>query len=170
MRRVPSARSCTRPTSFRTRRCWDTAGRLTGNADARVVTDAGRSHSIARIARRDGSPRASAKASGRKHAFAAIYGKSRRTHSRTQARTPHPSDVVASTHPGSAVRGRIPQSELEDNEAAPIRDGHGLEPRHPCADLPASASSATDANCVQIVTLCRSGRNVDGAVTDPRAI
>lgn len=59
MRRVPSARSVTSPTSLSTLRCCETAGRLTGNAFASPVTDEGRSHSIVMIARRDGSARAS---------------------------------------------------------------------------------------------------------------
>src|SRR4051812_10571223 len=73
MRRVPSARSMTSPRSLRTLRCCDTAGRLTGSAWARTVTDVGRSHSIVTIARRDGSASASIRASGSNTACVTTY-------------------------------------------------------------------------------------------------
>src|SRR6476620_561746 len=58
MRRVPLALSVTRPASLSTFRCWETAGRLTGNASASSPTARGRSARHSKMARRVGSPRA----------------------------------------------------------------------------------------------------------------
>src|SRR3954468_8419241 len=58
MRRLPSARSVTRPASLSTLRCWDTAGRLTGSSRASSPTARGRSARRSKISRRVGSPSA----------------------------------------------------------------------------------------------------------------
>src|SRR5919198_853265 len=58
MRRLPSRRSRTRPTSLSTFRCCETAGRLTGSSPASSPTSRGPSESRSRIAWRVGSPRA----------------------------------------------------------------------------------------------------------------
>src|SRR3954469_17561957 len=58
MRRVPAARSVTRPAALSTFRCCETAGRLTGSSRARPPTELGRSASFSNTARRVGSPRA----------------------------------------------------------------------------------------------------------------
>src|SRR5215217_8805263 len=55
--RVPSASSTTRPPSLSTRRCCETAGRLTGRWLASSPTEWGRRASSSKIARRVGSPR-----------------------------------------------------------------------------------------------------------------
>ena len=70
MRRVPSGVSLTNPASFSTRRCWETAGRLTGSRSASAPTEDGRSASRSKISRRVGSPKA-AKAC---NAFVITYG------------------------------------------------------------------------------------------------
>src|SRR5689334_18523169 len=58
MRRVPCARSVTRPASFSTLRCCDTAGRDTGKSRARSPTADGASARRSKMARRVGSLRA----------------------------------------------------------------------------------------------------------------
>src|SRR6266536_3719647 len=58
MRRAPAAVSTTRPASFSTLRCCETAGRLTGSSRASSPPARGRSASRSRMARRVGSPRA----------------------------------------------------------------------------------------------------------------
>jgi len=58
MRRVPSATSRTRPASFSTLRCCETAGRLTGKLRARSPTALGPSARRSKISRRVASPRA----------------------------------------------------------------------------------------------------------------
>src|ERR671935_2359525 len=54
-RRVPSRRSVTRPASFSTRRCCDTAGRLTGSSRASSPTGRGPWRRRSKTARRVGS-------------------------------------------------------------------------------------------------------------------
>src|SRR3954471_17728351 len=58
MRRVPAGRSVTRPAPFKTFRCCDTAGRLTGNSRAISPTARGRAPTSSKIARLVGSPSA----------------------------------------------------------------------------------------------------------------
>src|SRR5580658_1644399 len=75
MRRVPSARSRTRPAAFSTDRCCDTAGRLTGRSSANSPTARGRSATRSYISRRVGS----AKAARADFALGISYGKLRLT-------------------------------------------------------------------------------------------
>src|SRR3954447_18180157 len=58
MRRLPACRSTTRPASFSTLRCCETAGRLTGSSRASSPTARGRSATRSKIVRLVGSPSA----------------------------------------------------------------------------------------------------------------
>ena len=77
MRRVPSGVSRTSPASFSTRRCCDTAGRLTGSPRASSPTADGRAATRSKIARRVGS--ASAAKLERARSLAMAYRKPRLT-------------------------------------------------------------------------------------------
>src|SRR4051812_33217711 len=97
MRRVPTWRSTTRPASFSTLRCWETAGRLTGSSLASSPTARGCSATRSKIARRVGSPSAVSCCPS-----VTAYGKHRLTSSRRQA--PPTGKRAAGRHPGGGAR------------------------------------------------------------------